>query len=126
MHGGIVANFAPKFYIKLMLLILLPLAIIFLILLPSIKTRVLSVFYFLSLFVFLWGIEGFILSSKPSDNEVFAFQALFIVIIAIHIPLLLRLVRIDHKNSKLRIAREIFGSDILHLNEEQLKRHLEN
>ena len=109
-----------------MLLFLVPLAGLMVFLTPSVKTRFIIIVYFLLLFLFLWGVEGFLYSGKPSQNERYAFTAFFIFLVALHIPLIIRLTQIDFKKHKIKNARGSFGRDILHLDDEQLHRHLEH
>lgn len=108
-----------------MLILLLLMALLFVYLSPSIRIRVLSAVYFIFLAIVLSGIEGFIFAGDPTQNEQYAFWALYLFVLIIHIPLVIKLLQLDFKRRHIRSARDIFGEDLKHLSDHQLHKHLE-
>jgi len=92
--------------------------------LPGVNSKITAGVYFLILYLFLGGIEGFAASSKNPQNSLFAFWVAYIIILLIHLPLLFKLIHRDGHKHHIKHAREIFGKDLEHLTDEKLHKHL--
>lgn len=95
-------------------------AIFFIYLIPTSRSKSAGVMYLVFLGFFIWGIAGFVFSGKPTANELYVFYAFYIFILAIHIPLLLKMSQINHKKEHLKNARSILGTDVKHLSDSEL------
>jgi TctA family transporter len=104
----------------------IPFALLFVYLIPTARSRSAGVLYLAFLVFFIWGVGGFIFSGKPTANEMYVFYAFYIFILGIHTPLLIKMSQIKHKKEHLKSARNILGSDVKHLTDDELHYRLKH
>lgn len=93
-------------------------------LLPSIKLRGVFIAYYIILYILLAGVEGLVTinkSDRASLNIIFTLNS---TVLFLHLPLIYYLVKMDYKKHLVSRAREIFDSQVWHLDDESLHNHL--
>lgn len=90
---------------------------------PSAGLKITFLFYLIFLYILFSGIGGFVYSLE-NKNAHLALEATEIIVFLLHLPLIYRLTKIDHHKHRVDKAREIFGKDIGHLDDHELKKQL--